>query len=124
MNCNICRVHISYNHSHLKCGICDNIHHVKCVKLRNNEYRKMSYDDRNNWMCSKCVTLFPFYTCDDDSINALMNNISGKSIFSSRKHNAMLFDPFEIQAEELSSRISDEYDPDINYYAQNLKDID
>ena len=43
MNCNICRVHISYNHSHLKCGICDNIHHVKCVKLRNNEYRKMSY---------------------------------------------------------------------------------
>ena len=55
MNCNICRVHISYNHSHLKCGICDNIHHVKCVKLRNNEYRKMSYDDRNNWMCSTSV---------------------------------------------------------------------
>ena len=83
MNCNICRVHISYNHTHLKCGICDNIHHVKCVKLRNNEYRKMSYDDRNNWMCSTCVTLFPFYTCDDDSINALVNNISGKNMFSS-----------------------------------------
>ena len=44
-------------------------------------------------------------------------------VFSSRKHNAMLFDLFEIQAEELSSRITDEYDPDVNYYAQNLKDM-
>ena len=44
-------------------------------------------------------------------------------VFSSRKHNAMLFDPFEIQAEKLSSRITDEYDPDVNYNAQNLKDM-
>ena len=70
--------------------------------------------DKENWICSKCIDIFPF------------NNISDNRIFQKYAKNTwsikmplncddLLFDPFDSWSDS-NPNILDDYDPDLNYY--------
>ena len=89
----------------------------------------MSITDRNNWMCSSCINIFPFNQCLDESIflQRTTNNYTPR-LFIPHNYNDKMFDPFELQSTTVTDSCYnnwDDQDPDIQYYAtsHNLRNL-
>ena len=114
MTCNVCTRKTMFVNSSITCGVCGMNFHVTCTNLSKYDYINMIVADKANWICSKCIDIFPF------------NNISDNRIFQKYAKNTwsikiplncddLLFDPFDSWSDS-NPNILDDYDPDLNYY--------
>ena len=115
-NCVICNRRVLRHSLHIKCTICEQIYHVKCITLEPDHITWLQANE-NSWFCSKCLAdCFPFNGIDDDiEFKTAINQLSesdGKSLcYLSDK----IFMPFEINDEDDLLNICDS-DPDLHFY--------
>ena len=115
---NYCKLYKSRTLSHdivLKCSVCMQFVHIKCIPLKRDEYKCIK--DRNcPWQCKPCnEDAIPFYYIDDDEefTESLYTFYSDLPIDLSISNN-MLFNPF-LTNKNFNSPLMDNY-PDINFY--------
>ena len=78
--CNICRKKFQSHSKQMRCCICSNGYHMKCITLCPDYIHKLT-EEMNNWYCPTCLSfLFPYnlITDENDFISAI-TDISGES---------------------------------------------
>ncbi len=121
MHCNHCERCIIHINHQLACSICGNKYHGRCSNISNNDYRKMTQNEKANWMCKNCINIFPFNIISDNELFIKLANNSYRMKLSINC-DELLFDPFRLIYDMTTSIHSgDDYDPDINYYAKSSK---
>ena len=117
--CNICLKRVLPHCYQLKCCVCTELVHLKCLPYL--DASDSIYTDRfdNRWICPSCSNeIFPFnhIDCNEDFVSALAemwHNAPALS-FQTLLNDNRVFQPFEINSES-SSPLFD-IDPDIQFY--------
>ena len=116
--CNICRKKFQSHSKKIRCYICSNGYHMKCITLCPDYIQKLT-EEMNNWYCPTCLScLFPYnlITGENDFISAI-TDISGESHESFCYLSDDLFVPFELNDKDHSSALCD-IDPDLHFYQE------
>ena len=112
--CKICNKRILNFSSSLQCHTCHQKIHISCVpNLNINEASSL-----DNWICLFCIEdALPFnhITNDDEFVNAISENWNIYSKFSVKELEDRIFNPFEINDDNIALPTYD-IDPDINYF--------
>ena len=114
--CNICLKKFQSHSKKIRCCICSNGYHMKCITLCPDYIQKLT-EEMNNWYCPTCLScLFPYNLISDenDFISAI-TDISGESHQSFCYLSDKLFMPFELNDKDHSSALCD-IDPDLHFY--------
>ena len=113
--CNICSGRILSHSRTMKCELCYNHCHLKCISLNSDE-RSNIMRDTNCWYCHLCLSsVFHFNHIGDDS--EFYKAIWTKDIWNVDLLDLSdkVFNPLENLDRELNDLL-DEYDPDLNFY--------
>ena len=116
--CNICRKKFQSHSKKIRCCICSNGYHMKCITLCPDYIQKLT-EEMDNWYCPTCLScLFPYNLISDenDFISAI-TDISGESHQSFCYLSDKLFLPFELNDKDHSSALCD-IDPDLHFYQE------
>ena len=124
--CNICHKRVQRHSYQLKCSICQDDIHLKClpyVDKKDSIYREKQH---NVWFCTKCTGgIFPFnwVSEDDDFLANLYENQSSEPMIplSLLLDNDKQFLPFELN-EDFNIPLFD-IDPDIQYYNNHWNNV-
>jgi hypothetical protein len=112
--CSVCSKKIRTSDTTVKCTLCDQPVHIKCLPVYNKTDIEYANHPSNNWSCTTCLReLFPFSTLEEnqDIINYNNRNDNNLNLGIAKD---LLFDPFEAIPEENDGE--DMNDPDMNFY--------
>ena len=115
--CNICSGRILSHPRTMKCVLCYNHCHLKCISLNSDE-RSNILRDTNCWYYHVCLSsVFAFNHIGDDS--EFYKAICTKDIWNVDLLDLSdkVFNPLENLDRELNDLL-DEYDPDLNFYKE------
>ena len=109
IKCNVCHVKIMTHSKILRCSLCHNVYHIKCITLNKKEQQEYTHM-ANEWTCPHCYRdIFPFNNIEDDE--EFVRNACPTIPLMNDK----IFTPFELNENNNNLTIHD-VDPDINYY--------
>lgn len=118
--CNICNRKVLKHSYHLKCSICKNLVHLRCLASVTKEDSIYINREAENWFCTRCsMSLFPFNHFFDDELFYAeimeMRIIENPLPFDMLLDNSRLFSPFELNDDVHSNPMSN-IDPDFQFY--------
>ena len=113
--CPICSRFILPHARKVQCVICTYFYHMKCISL---DPENLSYIElnRSSWYCCGCITkIFPFNHIEHDELFISEVNSLDLELESIEALSAKLFNPFEINNDEIYYPLCD-IDPDAHYF--------
>lgn len=119
IRCGICSNRLLSHSLHIRCSVCNNCYHIKC--LPNVDRTDTIYTERkiNEWMCINCSEhTFPFnhFIDNDEFLQALSENLRNCNNISFKILNEKIFNPFEINEGNNNISLFD-IDPDFQYFS-------
>ena len=113
--CLICSRFILPHARKVQCTICTYFYHMKCISL---DPENLSYIElnRSSWYCCDCITtIFPFNHIEHDELFISEVNSFDLELETIEALSAKLFNPFEINNDEIYYPLRD-IDPDAHYF--------
>ena len=100
----------------IRCCICSNGYHMKCITLCPDYIHKLT-EEMNNWYCPTCLSCLFLYNLisDENDFISAITDISGESHQSFCYLSDKLFMSFELNDKDHSSALCD-IDPDLHFY--------
>ena len=106
----------------VQCAICTYLYHIKCISL---DPENLSYIElnRSSWYCCDCITqIFSFNHIEHDELFISEVNSFDLELETIEALSAKLFNPFEINNDEIYYPLWD-IDPDAHYFNELNADI-